>query len=51
MHVRTSKTGRGLIIEYTPELSAVLERAKLMKPHFRQPLIATRAGKAFTGAG
>ena len=51
VHVRTSKTGRGLIIEYTPELSAVLERAKLMKPHFRQPLIATRAGKAFTGTG
>src|SRR5687768_17457752 len=48
VHVHTSKTGRGLIIEYTPELSAVLERAKLMKPHFRQPLIATRAGKAFT---
>ena len=42
---------RGHIIEYTPELSAVLERAKLMKPHFRQPLIATRAGKAFTGTG
>jgi hypothetical protein len=38
-----------VIIEYTPELTAVLERAKLMKPHFRQPLIATRAGKAFTG--
>jgi integrase len=51
VHVRTSKTGHGLIIEYTPELSAVLERAKLMKPHFRQPLIATRAGKPFTGAG
>ncbi len=51
VHVRTSKTGCGLIIEYTPELSAVLERAKLLKSHFRQPLIATRAGKAFTGTG
>jgi integrase len=51
IHVRTSKTGRGLIITYTPELTAVLERAKLLKPQFRQPLIATRGGKAFTGTG
>ena len=51
IHVRTSKTGRGLIITYSPELSAVLERAKLMKPHFRKHLIATRGGKAFTGNG
>jgi hypothetical protein len=29
----------------------MLERARLMKPHFRQPLIATRAGNAFTGSG
>lgn len=51
IHVRTSKTSRGLIIAYSPELSEVLERAKLLKPHFRQPLIATRRGKAFTGSG
>jgi len=51
IHIRTSKTGRGLIIEYTSELSAVLERAKLMKPHFRQSLVATRGGKRYTGTG
>jgi integrase len=51
IHVRTSKTGRGLIIEWTTELRSVIERAKLMKPHFRQPIIATRGGKAFTGSG
>jgi hypothetical protein len=51
IHVRTSKTGRGLILEWTPELRAVVERAKRMKPHFRKPIIATRGGKAFTGAG
>ena len=51
IHVRTSKTSRGLIITYSRELTAVLERAKLMKPHFRQALIATRGGKAYTGSG
>lgn len=50
-HIMTAKTGRGLIIAYSPELTAVLERAKLMKPHFRKPLIANRQGKAFTGSG
>jgi integrase len=51
IHVRTSKTKRGLIIAYSAELTEVLERAKLMKPHFRQHIIATRAGKQFTGDG
>jgi len=51
IYVHTSKTGRGLIISYSADLSAVLERAKLMKPHFRQPLIATRGGNQFTGNG
>jgi len=51
IHVRTSKTGRGLIIAYSADLTAVLERAKMLKPHFRQPLIATRQGKAFTANG
>lgn len=51
IHVRTSKTGRGLIISYSDELRAVLERAKLMKPHFRQHVIATRGGNAFTANG
>jgi integrase len=51
IHVRTSKTGRGLIIEWTPELRSVIDRAKLMKPHVRKPIIATRSGKAFTGSG
>lgn len=51
IHVRTAKTSRGLIISYSPELTEVLEKAKLMKPHFRQHIIATRAGKGFTGGG
>jgi integrase len=51
IHIMTAKTGRGLIIAYSPELTAVLERAKLMKPHFRKALIANRQGKAFTGSG
>jgi integrase len=51
IHVRTNKTGKPLIIEWSDELRAVVERAKLMKPHFRQPLIATRSGTAFTADG
>ena len=51
IHVRTSKTGRGLIIQWTDELRAVVDRAKLLQPHFRRHLLAARTGKAFTGNG
>lgn len=51
IHVRTSKTARGLIIAYSPELTEVLERAKTLKPRFRTALLATRRGKHFTGNG
>jgi integrase len=51
IHVRTAKTKRGLIISYSPELTDVLEKAKLLEPRFRQHVIATRRGKRYTGHG
>jgi integrase len=53
--VTPSKTlrssGKKIVVEWSPELIAVVERAKKLKPVFRQHLIATRQGKPFTGAG
>jgi integrase len=51
MHVATSKTGRALIIAWSPELRAVVETAKRIKPHFRQHILATRSGKPFSSSG
>lgn len=51
IHVVTGKTGRALIIEWSDELRAVVDRLKLLKPQFRQNIIATNQGKPFTPSG
>jgi integrase len=51
IHVRTSKTGRKLIIEWNDELRAVIAREKKRKPQVRRYLIATLGGKQYTGNG
>lgn len=51
--VQTSKTGAGLVIEYTPELTAVIERAKKIKPQVGpgQYLLRTRSGGGYSALG
>lgn len=50
--VDTSKTGAGLLIEYTPELSAVIERAKRIKPQLGSAyLLRTRSGSGYSAHG
>lgn len=49
--VKTSKTGKALLIEWSAELEQVVARAKRLPPHVRQHLIATRSGKPFTPDG
>lgn len=49
--VRTSKTGKPLLIEWSPALRDVVSRAKTLPPHVRQHLIANRRGKRYTGHG
>jgi integrase len=51
IHIATSKTGRALIIEWSPELREVVETAKRIKPHFRHSILATRSGKPFSTSG
>jgi integrase len=51
IHVTTSKTGRTLIIEWSPELREVIETAKRIRPVFRQTILATRSGKPFSTSG
>lgn len=50
--VTTSKTGAGLILEWTPELRAVVERAKRLKPQVPGTyLLRTRAGRPYSAQG
>lgn len=49
--VKTSKTKRKLLIEWSDELRSVVGRAKRIKPEVRQHLIATRDGKPYTPSG
>lgn len=49
--VRTSKTGRGLLIEWSDELREVVSRIKGLRPHIRRHLIANRRGKRYTATG
>lgn len=51
IHVPTAKTNRGLIFQWTPDLRAVVDRAKAMEPRFRQTLVANRKGRQMTGNG
>jgi integrase len=51
--IQTSKTGAGLLIEYTPDLSAVIDRAKKLKPQVGPGnyLLRTRAGTGYSALG
>lgn len=51
--VRTSKTGAGLLIQYTTALEDVLDSAKKLKPQVGpgQFLIRNRSGKRYTSSG
>lgn len=50
--VVTSKTGAGLLIEWTAELREVIERAKRLKPQVPGTyLVRTRAGRRYSAAG
>jgi integrase len=44
-------SGKTLLIEWSEELRQVIDRAKRLPPEVRQPIIATRRGKAYTGEG
>ena len=49
---KTKRRGaRAVIIEWSDELRAVVDRAKKIKPVFRQRIIATRSGKPFSPSG
>jgi integrase len=49
--IATSKTDKGLVIEWSDELRRVVERCKKLRPHVRQQLIANGRGKQYTGTG
>jgi integrase len=49
--VQTSKTDKGLLIEWSGELREVVDRCKRLRPHIRQHLIANGRGKQYTGTG
>ena len=49
--IQTSKTGKALLLEWSDELRAVVDRAKRLPPQVRKPIIATRMGKPYTGQG
>lgn len=52
VEVRTSKTGAGLLIQRTPDLEAVLDRARRLAPQLpRHFVIKTASGKRYTGSG
>jgi integrase len=44
-------SGQTLLIEWSNELRAVIDRAKRLPPQVRQPIIANRRGKAYTPDG
>jgi integrase len=49
--VHTRKTDKPLIIEWSQALRRVVTDALRLPPHVRQPIIANRRGKAYTGDG
>ena len=51
--IQTSKTGAGLMIQYTPALEEVLNSAKKLKPQVGpgQFLIRSRSGKRYSSSG
>jgi integrase len=51
IEIGTGKTGKALVIQWSVELRAVVDRIKTIKPHVRRPLIANRHGKGYTPDG
>jgi integrase len=51
IEIETGKTGKRLIIEWSDELRAVVDRAKGLSPQVRRHLIANRRGKGYTADG
>lgn len=51
--IKTSKTGAGLLIQYSPALEAVIDKAKKLKPQVGpgQFLIRNRSGRRYTSPG
>ncbi len=49
--IKTSKTGKPLLIEWSDELRGVIDRAKRIKPQVRRTIICNKQGKAYTGHG
>jgi integrase len=49
---RQSKTGAGVLIEWSPDLREIVERAKRLSPHIpAEYLIRTRRGKPYSARG
>jgi integrase len=51
IEIATSKTGKALLIEWSPALRAAVKRAQKQPPQVRQPLICNKQGKAYTVDG
>lgn len=51
IEVETGKTGKRLIIQWSTELRAVVDRIKGIKPHVRRHLVANKYGKGYTPDG
>lgn len=49
--IETGKTGKCLVIQWSDELRAVVDRIKTLKPQVRRHLIANRHGKGYTPDG
>lgn len=51
IEIATSKTGKALLIEWSPALRTAVKRAQKLPPQVRQPLICNKQGKAYTVDG
>lgn len=51
IEIATSKTGKALLIEWSPALRSAVKRAQKLPPQVRQPLICNKQGKAYTVDG
>ncbi len=49
--IRTAKTGKSMVISWTPELTEVVKLAQDQAPQVRRHIICTRRGKPYTGEG
>lgn len=49
--ITADKTGKAMIIEWTPALRATIKRALKLRPHIRQAIISKRNGKPYTVDG